>query len=299
MGIAEDFLADCQLRRMKTASTYYRYVRRYCAFLEARRVRPQDVTRPDLKAFLEAFRERDVKQRSLDHCFACLSTFYEYLVEEGQVETNPIIPFRRRYLKGYKEEVPDPRQLISVEQMAMLISSILDSRDKAIVTLLAKTGMRRAELAALDVDDVSLERMEVMLKPTAKRSNRLLYFDYETANILAAWIRARENREKTDRALFPSRVSSRISPSEVHKLVILHATRVGLHIPESKRQEERFTPHCCRHWFTTYLIRSGMSRDFVKELRGDVRNEAVDIYNHIDRKELRESYMAHIPQLGI
>ena len=40
-------------------------------------------------------------------------------------------------------------------------------------------------------------------------------------------------------------------------------------------------------------------REFIQELRGDVRREAIDIYDHIDKKELRESYLAHIPQLGI
>jgi hypothetical protein len=30
-----------------------------------------------------------------------------------------------------------------------------------------------------------------------------------------------------------------------------------------------------------------------------MRQEAIDIYNHIDKKELKESYIAHIPQLGI
>jgi len=34
-------------------------------------------------------------------------------------------------------------------------------------------------------------------------------------------------------------------------------------------------------------------------LRGDARKEAIDIYDHIDRKELRESHLTHIPQLGI
>jgi hypothetical protein len=29
-----------------------------------------------------------------------------------------------------------------------------------------------------------------------------------------------------------------------------------------------------------------------------VRDEAIDIYDHIDLKELKESYLAHIPQLG-
>ena len=42
-----------------------------------------------------------------------------------------------------------------------------------------------------------------------------------------------------------------------------------------------------------------MSREFIQKLRGDVRKEAIDIYDHIDKKELRENYLAHIPQLGI
>ena len=85
----------------------------------------------------------------------------------------------------------------------------------------------------------------------------------------------------------------------VHGLVTKIAKNVELHDPTSPRMEDHFSPHNCRHWFTTHLIRSGMSRDFVKELRGDIRHEAIDIYNHIDKKELKESYLAHIPQLGI
>lgn len=42
-----------------------------------------------------------------------------------------------------------------------------------------------------------------------------------------------------------------------------------------------------------------MPREFIQELRGDVRREAIDIYDHIDREELWKSYLAHIPQLGI
>jgi integrase/recombinase XerD len=100
-------------------------------------------------------------------------------------------------------------------------------------------------------------------------------------------------------ALFPSRLESRISTRQIDTIIERHAARVGLHNPKSKSLEDRFTPHCCRHWFTTHLIRAGMTREFVKELRGDARREAIDIYNHIDRKELQESYLAHIPQLGI
>ena len=42
-----------------------------------------------------------------------------------------------------------------------------------------------------------------------------------------------------------------------------------------------------------------MRREFIQELRGDSRREAIDIYDHIDLKEPKEAYLACIPQLGI
>ncbi|WP_394357583.1 hypothetical protein [Methanothrix sp.] len=72
-----------------------------------------------------------------------------------------------------------------------------------------------------------------------------------------------------------------------------------MHNPESERLEDHFSPHCCRHWLCTHLFRAGMRREYIKELRGDSRKEAFDLYNHIDLKELREAYLACIPQLEI
>jgi integrase/recombinase XerD len=160
--------------------------------------------------------------------------------------------------------------------------------------------MRRSELCSLDVADIDLKNMTLKLKSTAKRSNRVLFFDNEAEYVLQAWLQFRKGKYgKRTPALFLKQEGGRISSNEVTYIVKKHASRVGLHNPESKSIEDRFTPHCCRHWFTTHLIRAGMPRDFIKELRGDVRHEAIDIYNHIDKKELRESYLAHIPQLGI
>jgi integrase/recombinase XerD len=73
----------------------------------------------------------------------------------------------------------------------------------------------------------------------------------------------------------------------------------GLHDPAAVDMESHFSTHCTRHWFTTHLRRAGMPREFIQELRGDVRREAIDIYDHIYKEELRESYLAHIPQLGV
>jgi integrase/recombinase XerD len=100
-------------------------------------------------------------------------------------------------------------------------------------------------------------------------------------------------------ALFINKSGVRITTKSIQNMTTKHAERVGLHDPKSSKLEDKFTPHCCRHWFITHLIRSGMPRDFVQELRGDVRREAIDIYNHIDRQELRKSYLTHIPSLGV
>ena len=50
---------------------------------------------------------------------------------------------------------------------------------------------------------------------------------------------------------------------------------------------------------TEELLRAGMSRDHVKWIRGDAMKESIDIYYHIDVEDVRKSYMAYVPQLGI
>jgi len=299
--LVQRFHEDCNLRNMVSAMDYIYRAREYCLFLETRGKNPLVADREDLRAFLSRLKERGAKFKTIDRVFTCLSAFYEFLIIEGLVEYNPILPFRKYYLRRYKNNNDSEiRKLIGVEDASRLVNSILDSRDKCILVLLFKTGMRAGELVSLDVTDVDLDKSEVTLKLKKKRSNRVLFLDNETIAILQRWLAARKNRKGADdQALFISKIGARITVKSIERLTEKHAERVGLHNPRANRLSDRFTPHCCRHWFVTHLLRAGMSRDFVKELRGDTRGEAIDIYNHIDRKELKESYLAHIPQLGI
>lgn len=295
------FQEDCDLRGMVSTMEYIYRVKKYCAFLETRGKNPLTVGRDDMKAFLGQLNDKGLKYGTIKRIYTCVSAFYEFLVEEELFEYNPILPFRKYYLRRYKNDNDsESRKLISVEDASRLVNSILDSRDKCILLLLFKTGMRVSELTSLDVDDVDLDKGEVTLKLKKKRSNRVLYLDDEVITVLQRWLAARKNRKgEKDQALFLSKVGTRIKKRSIEDLIKKHADRIGLHNPHTSRLEDRFTPHCCRHWFTTHLIRAGMPRDFVKELRGDTRSEAIDIYNHIDKKELKESYLAHVPQLGI
>jgi len=298
--LIQRFHEDCDLRGMVSTMEYIYRVKEYCVFLDARGKNPLTVGRDDMKAFLGQLKDRELKFGSIKRIFTCVSAFYEFLIAEELVEYNPIVPFRKYYLRRYKNDNDsESRKLIGVEDASRLVNSILDSRDKCILVLLFKTGMRVGELTSLDVGDVDLDKGVVTLKLKKKRSNRVLFLDDEAIAVLQKWLAARKNRMGAeDKALFLSKIGTRITKRSIEEVIEKHAERLGMHNPGA-RLEERFTPHCCRHWFVTHLLRAGMSRDFVKELRGDRRGEAIDIYNHIDKKELRESYLVHIPQLGI
>jgi integrase/recombinase XerD len=106
-----------------------------------------------------------------------------------------------------------------------------------------------------------------------------------------------------NKALFTSYINKkkRLNRNGVGYIFVKWAEIAELHDSSSDKIENHFTPHCCRHWNTTHLSNGGegMPREYIKELRGDVNTDAMDIYNHIDHEKLRKSYLSHIPQLGI
>jgi len=304
LDLIDEFYEDCEIKGM-TPETIRRYkssILIFNDFLTRRLTSLLNVDKGTLKEFLSYLRqERQVKQKTIENYFSALSSLYEFLEYEECIVKNPVLAVRKRYLRSYKKEKfsDSERKLISVEEMKLLINSILDTRDKAIITLLAKTGVRKGELISMDVDDIDWAENSITLKPKAKRSNRIVFCDDETARILKRWIRLREQRGPKCGALFIGETGTRVNRNGVYYVVRNHAQRVGLYNPNSDKMEDHFSPHCCRHWFTTHLRRAGMTREFIQELRGDRRRDAIDIYDHIDKEELREAYLAHIPQLGV
>lgn len=305
--LIEEFVDDCDVRGLAKASirsyrsnlnTFSRYVQKKGGDLVSAGMR-------ELKGFLSSIRGKGFAPNTILNYYCSLSSFYDFLVAENVISTNPVIPFRRRYLRNIsrlrekKRGVPS-RKLISVEEMGMLVNSIINSRDKAVLMVFAKTGVRRDELVNMDVNHVDWEEQSITLVPHPKRSNPIVFFDDECARVLKQWLRVRPQCAGYDcKALFVGSHGERLERSGVYNMITGHAEKVGIHDSTSKGTEHHFTPICCRHWFTTHLLRAGMPREYVKELRGDLRKEAVDLYNHIDRQELRRSYLAHVPQLGV
>ncbi len=301
-AVLSAFEEDCRARNYtaQTVINYFGNVRQFREWAVENNVDLIKASKTDIKNYIVYLRGMNLKIRTISRSLTGLTCFYDYLIEEEVIETNPVRPARARYMRQYKKEEPEPRQLVSVEDAGRMIMATLNTRDKAMLMLLFKTGMRRGELQTLDVEDVDMQKMTIQLKPTPKRSNRTLFFDEETARILQAWLEQRDRRALNGtRALLLNRRGTRMKSQDIARAVARAARRIGLHKAYSEKAAEKFSPHCCRHWWTTHMRRAGMPREFIQELRGDVRRDAIDIYDHIDKKELRESYLAHIPQLGV
>jgi len=286
-----DFEKDCNLRSLspETIRRYKSSLRIVFNFLHGMGKSIKDLDKHVLVDILRYLKEeREASYQTLNGYFSALSSFYSFLNYIEEVKGNPVNPFRERYMRRNKiMNSESQRKLLSVEEMSKLINSVLDPRDKAIIALLAKTGVRKGELVDMDKDDIDWTEQYIKLKPKRKRSNQIAFFDDETAHVLKRWLKARENYQLKEgcNALFVGEHGGRLRRHGVSHAVERHAEKVGLHNPKSKRMEDRFSPHCLRHWFTTHLRRGGIKREFLKELRGDSRREAVDIYDHIDLKE--------------
>jgi len=305
IDLIEDYLSDCLLRGYspETIRTHGSRLRTMASYLNKKRLTFKDVDKFVLRDILHHLRkEREIGFKTQKHYFSALSSFYRYLNFEEVHPINPVPAFKAHYLKRYKNNYAKSEyKLISVEDMAKMINSTINPRDKAVLTLFSKTGIRRGELLSIDIDDVNWENQSIKLKNKRKRSNKTVFFDDETAIILHRWLKTRENwlADPAEKALFIGDKGKRLNRHSVYALVRKRAQAVGLDDPDSDRLEDHVSPHCFRHWFTTNLRRNKMPREFIKELRGDSRKEAIDIYDHIDHEELRKAYLTAIPRLGI
>ena len=249
---------------------------------------PLDPSREDLLAYLEYSQSLKHSSSTLKKDFSALASFYELLEEQGKSSSaGQVKQIQKKYMRSYKPDA-EVRQIISIEQSAQMVASTIDTRDKAILLLLLKTGIRRGELVSLDLADISLEGLSITLKPAAKRSNRMVFFDHEAREALERWRRARARRAGDESALFLGESGKRLEKRGVRNAVVRAAERVGLHA-KGAPLEARFGPHCCRHFWTTQLLRSGCPREYVQWLRGDAIKEAVDIYYHVDPEDVRKS----------
>jgi integrase/recombinase XerD len=170
--LIERYRKDCVRQGMAPSSvkSYVSSILIFNQYLKNHGLEPLQVDKDVLRDFLDHLLEQNLVQKTIKGYFTKISSFYDFLVYEDYIESNPAPAVRKRYVRSYKDnDAGQMRKLISIKEMTMLINSTLDIRDKAVITLLAKTGIRRNELITLDIDDIDWVEQSIRLKPTRRQ----------------------------------------------------------------------------------------------------------------------------------
>jgi integrase len=322
----EYFLEDItyQGKKPRTQEAYRRVLADFESYLESRGLALGEANHRDCMAYIHGLRG-SVAESTVATYASYLHRFYEYMVQVGRFEDNPMA----LVLEEIDESInTDPaRRDISVGEMREFVGTISHPLDSAMIGTLLKTGIRAGELCNLDLRDLTLESSPTSTQPRAALDGRSpsLYvdseptqgtvyngeertasnkrkrpttipLDEELAYLLRRWLAIRPDTRSRARPLFVSTAGDwgkRLTPDMVHHMVESHARSVGWYT-DGGGPEENVTPHYFRHFFTTHLRDRTGDRGVVKYLRGDVAQDVIDTYTHDWGSRVREVYRQKI-----
>ncbi len=148
------------------------------------------VVHNDLEAFVECLQERGLKPVSVENNLRQVKTFLRYLVE-GKVVPAEVLS-RRISIKVPK---PLPRAMDPLD-VKRLLAVVQKVRDRAMILVLLRTGIRIGELLNLRVSDVYLPERKIHLVVGEKnRTGRVVYLSVDACQALQEWIRKREKEK--------------------------------------------------------------------------------------------------------
>ncbi len=289
----ERFILDCRAKGM-TKHSIETYQSNISEFLILNPT-PEAVTIDNLRHYLDTLRRRQLSHSTLKGYMSAVSSFYDFLVFEKEIQVNPVLPFRKRYLDRIKYN-PEARQIISIGEMQTLYKAARHILARAMILVLAKTGIRRGELHDLKVSDIDFQRHIIHIPKKAKRSNNIAFMDDELESTLQEYLIWRQERAKTD-WLWISKKGGRIHKDGPGMILADIGRKLHIH-QDNGPLCKKLTAHCFRHWFTTHLFRAGMNPQYIKFLRGDsLREESWQMYNRIDIEIVRVEYLRCVPQI--
>jgi integrase/recombinase XerC len=166
-----------------------------------------------------------------------------------------------------------PRAIAEEEQRRLLrMVERARARDRAIVVLLLYTGLRLAELVALDVDDVKVSARKgvVIVRSGKGDAYREVPLNALVRQVLDEWLAERGARAgEGERAVFVGRSGQRLSKRSVDDVVRGLGKDAGVSL----------SAHILRHTFLTRLVRQGSDLVLVAELAGHRRLETTRRYS--------------------
>jgi site-specific recombinase XerD len=152
-----------------------------------------EVTADDIDEFKNILKQRRYTSKSISRKINSIKAFFRYLMSEEVVESNPA-----ESIAHPKFEQTPPRVLSRLEYRALRDACRGDERLFAIVELLLQTGMRISELAALQMEDMDLERGIMVVQAQNSREERKVPLNKAAKKSMMDYLKVRpRTREKT------------------------------------------------------------------------------------------------------
>lgn len=274
----DDYLDRVHGLTSGTRRQYLRYARRF-AQQRFRSHAPawSEITADDVSRFVQAQADR-LTPSSCRGPVTATRAMLRYLVARGTIPAGleGAVPTVRQWkLAGL------PRHL-SPEQLEQVLTqcprdTVLGLRDRAVLLLLARLGIRACEVANLTLDDFDWHESRVRIRGAKTLTERALPLSDEVGNALADYLHTRV-AVADSRALFFREVPPRdraLSPCAVSCIAHRALRRAGIEV-------ERSGSHIFRHTAATLMVRRGASYKQVADVLGHALLETTAIYAKLD-----------------
>ena len=294
--LAEDWLHSLRAERDVSPHTLSAYAVDLGQFSEwSARGQVDDlgsIDRRHLRRYVAFLSEKKFARRTIARKVSSIRSFLRWAVLHGFIAVSPA-----EDLGVPKLDRPLPKALRAGDAARLLSTPPADEptgiRDRAILELLYGSGLRVAELCALDVDDLDLRRGAVIVTGKGRKQRQVPIGDTAAAALRAylgevrASFMQQQDKQSDSAALFLNSRGRRLGQRSVRSSLQRYAAADGL---------PHVSPHSLRHSFATHLLDGGADLRAVQELLGHENLATTEIYTHVSTERLRTVYEQSHPR---
>lgn len=293
-----DFLDYCEIEKGlsdNTQKNYSRYLKKFTDWLKATKkenMLPHELTPDDIwnyRLFLARFKNQNndapLSKLTQNYYLIALRALLSFFTDKDIIS----LPADKIQLPkdAKKEKTVKFLNLDQVEKL-LLAPNVLKTdglRDRAILESLFSTGLRIAELVALNKEQFKAlsDKKDLELGIIGKGKHpRTVYFSERALDWVKKYLKTRDD---DDKALFihyraKSASEGRLTPRSIERMVKKYATLAN--IPFFT------TPHTLRHSYATDLLSQGVDLRTIQEFLGHKNIATTQIYTHVTNKHLRD-----------
>lgn len=253
----------------------------------------KDLELGSLRRWLGAQSEAGMARATLARRAATARSFTSWALREELIGVDPAVrlqaPKRDKSLPGVLHQQQVTRMVDDLTTAAEE-GGPMAVRNRAMVELLYATGVRVAELAGLDIDDLDPDRRTLRVLGKGNKE-RTVPFGVPAAIAVDDWLRRGRPAVVTalsGPALFLGARGGRVDPRQIRAVVNKVLQDLG--------DTSATGPHALRHSAATHLLDGGADLRAVQEILGHSSLATTQIYTHVSVDRLRKSYQQAHPR---